>query len=96
MLAIKAAKMIIGTTASLGTGAIIGNLVKATTPADLRLMPKIFIGTGTTVLGMMVGDMVSKYVEEQIDTIVDSAAEGGKAFKAAKAKAESIVVEENK
>ena len=54
---------------SIGVGAIVGNLVKHTTPNDIKKMTKLCIGVGSFVLSNMAGDLASKYMEGKIDYI---------------------------
>lgn len=54
---------------SSSTGLIIGNAIKATTPASIKLPAKIAISIGSLVLSALVGDLAAKKVEEQIDDL---------------------------
>lgn len=65
----------IGLVVSVGVGAIVGNVVKATTPADVKTLTKLCIAAGSLVLTGVAGDMASKYTEEQIDSVVDGVKE---------------------
>lgn len=55
---------------STGIGAIVGNAVKATTPADVRTLKKICIGVGSFILGSMASELATRYAEEKIDHAV--------------------------
>lgn len=52
---------------SIGVGAIVGNAIKATTPAQINTIKKVCIGIGSFVLTSMVSDAVTKYSEAKID-----------------------------
>lgn len=52
---------------SIGAGAVVGNAIKASTPRDLKLIPKVSIAIGGFVLSNMVGDMAAKYAAKSID-----------------------------
>jgi len=63
--------------ASVGVGAVVTNAVKATTPDDMKMINKIFVMVGTTVVSHAVADLASKYTSGQIDEI-DKAAKTAK------------------
>lgn len=65
----KAASNII---VSMGTGAVVGNAVKSTTPADIKTFQKVTITVGGMVLSSMVSELASKYTETKIDDAVDT------------------------
>lgn len=52
---------------SLSVGTVVGNAVKATTPATQNLVQKTGVTLGGMVLSALVGSVASKYVNEQID-----------------------------
>jgi len=54
----------------VGVGAIVGNLIKSTTPADTSKIVKLCIKVGSLLVTGAVGDMAAKYTEEQIDEAV--------------------------
>lgn len=56
--------------ASVGVGAIVGNVVKSTTPSDVKKITKLLIGFGSLVLTGLASDMASKYTEDTIDETV--------------------------
>lgn len=56
---------------SVGVGAVISNIVKSTTPADVKRLMKACIGIGSLVLAGMISDAASKYTETKIDETVD-------------------------
>ena len=55
---------------SVGVGAIVGNIVKSTSPASVGTIKKVCIGIGGFVLSSMISDLASKYTEQQIDNTV--------------------------
>lgn len=55
---------------SAGTGAVVGNIVRATTPEDLTRLQKITLGIGAYALGGVLGDLSAKYITSQIDDYV--------------------------
>ena len=67
---IETVKTGVGLIVSVGVGAIVGNLVKSTTPADTSKIIKACIKVGSLVLTGAVGDLASKYTDEQIDEAV--------------------------
>lgn len=56
---------------SAGVGTIVGNAIKATTPAHVTKGNKIMISIGGVVLSSMVGGKASEYAIEQIDLTVE-------------------------
>jgi len=82
MTALSIAKTAAGLIASLGTGAVVSNAIKASIPANSKTIQKISIGIGGFVLSSMVSEMATKYVSENID-------QAAQQFKLAK---ENIVV----
>lgn len=58
---------IVGLTASLSVGMVVGNIVKATTPANLSTASKVFVVIGSGVLGGIAGSKAVEWVDEQID-----------------------------
>lgn len=57
---------------SVGTGSIVGNIIKATTPVSIGLITKACVSVGGLVLGSMIADKASDYTGQQIDDAVDS------------------------
>ena len=57
---------------SVGVGAIVGNVIKTTTPADTKKILKICIDAGGLVLTGLAGDMAGKYTDKTIDDVVDA------------------------
>ena len=60
----------LGVVTSLGVNNIVGNIVKATTPAGLNTFNKITIAVGSFVLSGMIADKVVKYLNEEIDNLL--------------------------
>jgi hypothetical protein len=54
-------------TVSVGVGAVVGNAIKASTPANVHVVKRVAIGVGAFVLSSMVGDMATKYATDTID-----------------------------
>lgn len=65
-------KSVTGLIVSAGAGAIVGNTVKMSTPADAKIINKICIGVGSVVLSSMVGDMAAKYTADTIDETAEN------------------------
>lgn len=61
------AKTATGLIVSVGAGAVVSNAIKASTPASTKVIAKIAIGVGGFVLSSMVGEMATKYVNENIE-----------------------------
>lgn len=71
---------------SMGTGAIVTNAVKATTPADLKTFQKVTIGVGAFVLSSMVGGAATQYSNSKIDETADQFKNAKESVKDAKSK----------
>lgn len=56
---------------SAGVGAVVGNAIKVSTPANVNIAQKISIGVGSLALSGMVGSQTAKYTSEQIDSTVE-------------------------
>lgn len=65
-------KSALGLVTSIGVGNIIGNIVKATTPAGLNTFNKISVGLATFVVTGVVADKAVEYLNKEIDSAVDS------------------------
>jgi hypothetical protein len=50
-----------------GVSAIVGNLVRATTPDDINKFQKVVIGIGGYSLAAVLGGLSGKYIADQID-----------------------------
>lgn len=64
-------KSVVDLAVSAGAGAVVGNAIKQSTPANAKLVQKISIGVGGFVLSGLVGAQASKYATEQIDTTIE-------------------------
>lgn len=81
---IGAAKAGVGLVTSFGVGAIIGNAIKATTPATLKPVSKALIFVGSFAITSAVGDLAANYVEKQIQDVVDGVAAAAEKIREAK------------
>lgn len=70
MDAIQTTKTITEFVGSIGVGAVVGNVIKSTTPANLKLVPKISVGVGAFVLTNVLGDLAAKALSNNIDEVV--------------------------
>lgn len=68
-------KTLFGGIVSIGVGNIVGNIVKATTPANLNTFNKLSIQVGTFVLSGMVAAQAVTYVNNEVDSIVTQVAQ---------------------
>lgn len=66
-------KTVVGIATSFGAGAVIGNAIKATTPPNLKLVSKVFIGLGALGISGALGDIAGSYMESQIQAFADGA-----------------------
>lgn len=57
----------VGLVVSIGVGAIVGNVVKSTTPDDIGKIKKACVWVGALVVSSIIKDNVKKYVDEKID-----------------------------
>lgn len=57
--------------ASIGVGAVIGNVIKATTPTSVTLVQKVAVGVGSFVLVNVLGDMAARALDASIDRVAD-------------------------
>lgn len=57
---------------SVGVGAVVGNAIKAGTPANTHVVKRVAIGIGGFVLSGMVSDYASKYATGVIDNTTAS------------------------
>lgn len=53
-----------------GVGTIVGNVIKATTPLDQKLINRISVGVGGYFLTTTVGDIVADRLNAQIDNTI--------------------------
>jgi hypothetical protein len=71
MKKIELAKTIGTFIVSLGVGAIVGNMIKATTPQSIGMVKKVSIAIGGFALSNMLGDMTANYTDNMIDKTVE-------------------------
>jgi hypothetical protein len=71
MKKLELAKTAISTAVAFGVGAIASNVIKSTTPIDVKKITKLCIGFGGFILTSMAGDAASKYTEGKIDEYVN-------------------------
>lgn len=62
-------KAVSGIVVSLGVGAVVGNIIRTTTPTDINTLQKVVAGVGAAVVGMVVADAAAKQIDGQIDQI---------------------------
>lgn len=73
-------KTVADVAASIGAGAVVGNLITFSTPMPRTLIQKITVTVGSTVVTGAVASFASRYVNEQIDSTVEQAKELKSAF----------------
>lgn len=61
--------------ASMGVGAVIGNVIKTTTPLDLNRLQKISVGVGGFVLCNVLGDLAANHLIASAEEITKPAVE---------------------
>lgn len=66
----ETAKQIFGLVVTAGVGAIVGNIIKHTSPPDMNLIKRACIGVGSLVLTGMVSDKAAEYANGEIDEVV--------------------------
>lgn len=64
-------KKVGGIIVSIGVGAIVGNVIKCTTPATMGTIKKVCVAVGSFVLCNMVADSAANYTEQTIDNAVN-------------------------
>jgi len=64
-------KLVAGAATSLGAGAVVGNVITATTPVGMKLASKILVGVGGVTLAAVAGDAAGGYIERMIQSTVD-------------------------
>ena len=73
----KLLKVGLGTIASAGASVIVGTVANnAVNRENISLAKKICVFVGASVMGMMVGDAVDKYVGNMVDDLEKSITEG--------------------
>lgn len=64
-------RLAVSIVASSAASVVVGNIVSATTPADLTKIQKINVKVGGYVVGAAAGAIAAKYMLEQIDASLD-------------------------
>lgn len=72
MDAINLIKTTAGLVTGLGVGTVVGNLIKSTTPANVKILNKILVGVGGFVIGGALSEIASNAVEQRIDEGVEA------------------------
>ena len=70
---LEAVKTVAGLVVSLGVGAVVGNVIKATTPEDLKTYSKVLVGVGSFALAGYFSMQAAKQTEESIQGLADEA-----------------------
>lgn len=68
--ALTVVKMIGGLVISIGVGAVAANLIRATTPEDVKKVTKICIGVGSFFVAGMTASAASNKFEGTMDSII--------------------------
>jgi len=68
--ALTVIKMVGGLVISIGDGAVAANLIKATTPEDVKKVTKVCIGVGSFFVAGMTASAASNKFEGTIDSII--------------------------
>ena len=79
---IDVVKTIAGIVSGIGSGVVINNIIKATTPSNLGTFSKIGVAIGGFILSSIISDKASQYAEELVDTTVNSIKESSKLMSA--------------
>lgn len=72
-----------GLITGLGVGTVVGNLIKTTTPDNVKIVNKILVGVGGFVIGGALSEIAANAVEKRID-------EGVEAYKKVRENIETI------
>lgn len=80
-IALKLLKTTTDLAVSIGAGAIVGNTIKQSTPADAKKYTRVAIGIGGFVLSSAVGSWAAQYANDQIDGTIEQLSELKDAFK---------------
>ena len=64
---VKGATLLVVT---IGVGKIVGNIIVATTPPQVKLLTRVCITVGSFALGSMAGEAAADYAGRQIDAAV--------------------------
>lgn len=72
MISIAMVKTITTALVSTGSGMVIGNAVKATTPKAVSGLSKILVSVGSFAIGSFVADHMSTYTDKKVDEVVEA------------------------
>lgn len=72
MISIALIKTVTTALVSTGSGMVIGNAVRATTPKTISGLSKILVSVGSLAIGGFVADHVSTYADKKVDEVVDA------------------------
>lgn len=67
---VNVVKVVGGVVISIGVGAIVANLIRATTPEDVKKITKVCIGVGSFFVAGMTAAAASKRFDNSLDTII--------------------------
>lgn len=68
---LKTAKQVLTFAVSVGSGAIVANIIAHTSPAQMNVLKRACVGVGGLALGCMVSDKAVEYTEEKVDELVE-------------------------
>lgn len=68
--ALTVVKMVGGLVISIGVGAVVANLIRATTPEDVKKVTKVCIGVGSFFVAGMTASAASNKFEGTMDSII--------------------------
>ena len=67
---VKIVKTVGGFVTSLGVGAVVGNVVKVTTPSKISAVNNVLTKIGGVIVGGLFSTMAANYVENKVDETV--------------------------
>lgn len=70
--ALTVVKMVGGLVISIGVGAVAANLIKATTPEDIKKVTKICIGVGSFFVAGIAASAASNKFEGTMDSVINT------------------------
>lgn len=71
MSVLNVVKSVVELAVGAGSGVVVGNVIRATTPTDLTKFGKVLVGIGSFAIGGVVGEVASRHVNTQIDKVVE-------------------------
>ena len=63
------AKPVLSLATSMGVGTVVGNAVKATTPAALKTSQKVLVGIGGVAVSTIASHLAQSHIEQQVDNV---------------------------